>query len=405
MAHQRRTARLRARGGDSPTTLPALGRQALRARVPTVLARHRPTAIPIMHGTAPFPLPSPAGRPPLPTAQQLCQVLTAITALPAAQKLRHLVDMGLGQLPPPGEGATLARWQALAEVARHSLALAKLYEGHTDALAILGELGSHAARSGQTWAMWAAEAPGLRVQVTPFNSGDYSAELSGIKAWCSGAQGVSHALLTVWLPGEAQSQLVAVDLSHPGIRVDTGPWQAVGMADTLSADVCFDRTPATLVGKPGDYLRRPGFWHGGAGIAACWYGGTCAVADALFEATRSADPTHPAWPYRAAALGRVDRSLAGLAALLQRSAGWIDANPQADAQAVALRLRQAAEAAAQAVLEETGRALGATPFCRDAGFARAAADLPVFIRQSHGDRDDAALARAILTMEESPWDL
>ena len=65
----------------------------------------------------------------------------------------------------------------------------------------------------------------------------------------------------------------------------------------------------------------------------------------------------------------------------------------------------AAEAAAQAVLEETGRALGATPFCRDAGFARAAADLPVFIRQSHGDRDDAALARAILTMEESPWDL
>ena len=29
-------------------------------------------------------------------------------------------------------------------------------------------------------------------------------------------------------------------------------------------------------------------------------------------------------------------------------------------------------------------------------FARAAADLPVFIRQSHGDRDDAALAGAVL---------
>ncbi|MNT48015.1 hypothetical protein D3C72_1847750 [compost metagenome] len=97
--------------------------------------------------------------------------------------------------------------------------------------------------------------------------------------------------------------------------------------------------------------------------------------------------------------------LAGVAALLHGSADWIDAHPHADAMAVALRVRQAAEAGARCVQDETGRALGATPYCRDAAFARAAADLPVFIRQSHGDRDDAALARAVLAHEDYPWAL
>lgn len=361
----------------------------------------QPYLDPSMHGPAPLI----AHRPAPTTTQQLGQALPTVANLPTAQQLVRLEEIGLAQLPQPGGGRTLHRWQALALVARHSLALAKLYEGHTDALAILHELESRNPRKGEAWAMWAAEAPGRRVHAQPCSDGQRT-ELSGTKAWCSGAQGVSHALLTVWLPeDEAQSQLAAVDLSHPSIRMDTGAWQAVGMSQTLSAEVHFDKTPATLVGRPGDYLQRPGFWHGGAGIAACWYGGALAVADALYSATRQADPSHPAWPYRASALGRVDHTLTGLAALLQHSAAWIDANPQADAEAVALRARQAAEAAAHSVLEETGRALGATPFCLDAAFARAAADLPVFIRQSHGQRDDAALARAILAMQEYPWEL
>lgn len=342
-------------------------------------------------------------RPPT-TTHALAAALPGMATLPIAAQLRHLAGQGLAHLPQPGTGSTLQRWQALSRVAQHSLALAKLYEGHTDALAILHELGADRSRAGETWAMWAAEAPGQRVQVQP-QGGNRQATLSGAKAWCSGAQGVSHALLTAWLPGEDQSQLVAVDLSHPSIRMDTGTWQAVGMADTLSAEVSFDGTPAVLVGEPGDYLHRPGFWHGGAGIAACWYGGTLAVADALYRGMRGMPAEHPGHAYRAAAFGKVDRVLAGVAALLHGSADWIDAHPHADAMAVALRVRQAAEAGARCVQDETGRALGATPYCRDAAFARAAADLPVFIRQSHGDRDDAALARAVLEQEDYPWAL
>lgn len=343
-------------------------------------------------------------RPPA-TPHALAAALPGMAALPVAAQLRQLVVQGLAHLPQPGTGSTLHRWQALSRVAQHSLPLAKLYEGHTDALAILHELGAAPARAGDTWAMWAAESPGQRVQVRISQGSGAQATLSGTKAWCSGAQGVGHALLTAWLPGQDQSQLVTVDLSHPSIRMNTGAWQAVGMAETLSAEVAFDNTPATLVGEPGDYLHRPGFWQGGAGIAACWYGGTLAVADALYRGMRGASVEHPAFAHRAAAFGKVDRVLAGVAALLHGSADWIDAHPHADAMAVALRVRQAAEAAATCVLHETGRALGATPYCRDAVFARAAADLPVFIRQSHGERDDAALARAVLEQEDYPWAL
>ncbi len=66
-------------------------------------------------------------------------------------------------------------------------------------------------------------------------------------------------------------------------------------------------------------------------------------------------------------------------------------------------MRLAAEASATLALAEVGRALGATPFCRDAKFARAAADLPVFIRQSHAERDLAALGERLLDADDAPW--
>ena len=52
----------------------------------------------------------------------------------------ELVRQGLDRLPLPGQGATLQRWQALCAVAEHDLSLAKLYEGHTDALAVMAEV-------------------------------------------------------------------------------------------------------------------------------------------------------------------------------------------------------------------------------------------------------------------------
>src|SRR5471032_1151976 len=51
-----------------------------------------------------------------------------------------LATSHLGRPPLPGHGATLERWRMLAMVAAYDLSLAKLYEGHADAIAILSEL-------------------------------------------------------------------------------------------------------------------------------------------------------------------------------------------------------------------------------------------------------------------------
>lgn len=318
--------------------------------------------------------------------------------------LSELVRQGLDRLPAPGSGATLQRWQALAAVAAHDLSLVKLYEGHTDALAILQELGASPLDSpGATYGVWAAEAPAGRVRILSGSAGRLA--LHGLKAWCSGAADVSHGLLTAWPDDTATGpQLVRVAMRQPGVSCDADAWHAVGMQDSQSIDVSFEGAVAEPVGRAGDYLRRPGFWQGGAGIAACWFGGASAVAEALRGSLdRSSAARRTA--LRLASLGRIDLALQGTAAVLREAARWIDAHPRDDAQAVALRVRLSAEACCQLVLAEAGRALGAAPFCHDAHFARMAADLPVFIRQSHADADLAALGECLVAGPPSAWSL
>jgi hypothetical protein len=210
--------------------------------------------------------------------------------------------------------------------------------------------------------------------------------------------------MTAWHADGRGPQLVSVRLDQPEIQVSAGAWQAVGMAESASLDVKFGGAHASLVGQPGAYLQRPGFWQGGAGIAACWYGGAAALADTLRRAL-AGGPATGRDPFRLAALGRVDVSLHSTAALLRHAAAWIDGNPAADASAIAIRVRQAAAEAAALTLSEVGRVLGAAPFCRDGAFARRAADLPVFIRQSHGDRDFASLGERVLDASPEPWKL
>lgn len=291
----------------------------------------------------------------------------------------------------------MQRWQALAAVGEFSLSLAKLYEGHTDALAIRAELGDTAAPGG-CWGVWAAEAPQGRTTITA--GADGRMVLNGRKCWCSGAATLHYALLTAWHPDGSGPQLVRVSLDQPGVSVNADAWEAVGMAASASLDVGFKGALGDAVGKPGQYLSRAGFWQGGAGIAACWYGGAVGIAHSL----RSAAAAKPD-PFKLAALGKVELALACTAALLREAAQWIDAHPAADASRVALAARLGAEQCATEVLHEVGRALGATPFCRDAKFARAAADLPVFIRQSHAERDHVALAERSLAAGGTPWAL
>ena len=312
------------------------------------------------------------------------------------QCLQRMVEAGLDQLPLPGSGMTLQRWQQLALVAGHDLGLCKVYEGHTDALATMRELGAKPVPPGSTWGLWAAEPPNARVLLRVV---DGRSLISGRKAWCSGAGVVSHGLLTAW-DEQGGQQLVAVDMQQPGVSVSREGWEAVGMAATASVDILFEHVPCTRVGQPGDYLRRPGFWQGAIGIAACWYGAAYRLAEFLRQQCAKR-----AEPHALAHLGAAQAALFGARNTLIVCAGLLDEAPTADRQALARQTRAQIEECAEQVLRHVGRALGAGPFCKDPHFARLSADLPVYLRQSHAERDLEALGEWAAQTAGRHWPL
>lgn len=298
-------------------------------------------------------------------------------------------------LPLPGRGDTLGRWRTLARIAGQDVCVVKVLEAHHDALAILAELGAESIADSGLLAVWAAEPPDARVEFRQRAGGN--SEISGTKAWCSGADLVTGALLTAHA-GD-QRCLVYVDMRAPGIEVDPAGWDAVGMARVASGRVRFDRTPALAIGGPGDYLSRAGFWHGGAGIAACWFGAAAAIGETLRGHARVGQDT-----LAAAHLGAIDVSLEASAALLRETAAMIDANPRNPHVDAVIRVRSLVERTCTDVIDRVGRALGPAPLCTDRAHALRCADLAVFVRQSHAERDWAALGKAAAARQHT-WAL
>ncbi|WP_129657554.1 acyl-CoA dehydrogenase family protein [Rothia halotolerans] len=312
------------------------------------------------------------------------------------------------RLPLPGRGRTLRRWRTLAGWARRDLVAARLAEAHADAAAISADLGlPDLVEPGSRWGVWAAEPPSPVLRAIPAASGG-GWTLRGVKPWCSGASGSTHALVTAREAGpeegtgdgtgpeggDAGTGLFAVDLSHPGVAPVPGTWNAVGMAESDSGQVAFDDVPARRLGSHADYLDRPGFWHGGIGVAACWFGGARALAGPLLD--RALRPGAP----------ELLRSHAGAAAgelaagwsLLLRSAEHVDRHPEEAGPAAAARallVRTRVERLCDEVALRSGRALGPGPLSEDAAHARLAVDLSVYVRQSHAERDEAAVAAAL----------
>src|SRR5580693_10425057 len=102
-------------------------------------------------------------------------------------------ESGRLDLPLPGSGRTRERWARLAGLAAEDLSLARLGEGHADALAILAELGGPSPGPGSRWGVWAANPPGPNVTATRQAGGWL---LQGSKQYCSGARICTHALVT-----------------------------------------------------------------------------------------------------------------------------------------------------------------------------------------------------------------
>ncbi|KTR19384.1 acyl-CoA dehydrogenase [Curtobacterium citreum] len=292
-------------------------------------------------------------------------------------------------------GTAGAVFATLAAVAAADVATARTVEPHLDALAILAQAGVPAPADA-TFGVFAAEAPGLRVDATEAGAGVF--RLDGTKPWCSLASTLSHALVTAHVGDDRQ--LFAVDLRQPGVTVHDEAWVARGMPDVPSGPVDLVDVRAVPVGGPGWYLTRPGFAWGGIGVAACWWGGAVGLARVL----RSLAATRPDSELLQAALGATVIDLADAEDALAAAAARIDGtDDDTDRSLLAQVTRSRVRRAVDTVRERVVRTVGPAPLTADPAVAARVADLELYVLQDHADRDLARIGRKVLEHGGVAW--
>ena len=284
--------------------------------------------------------------------------------------------------------------RALATLGSADLTTARAAEPHLDAVAILAQAGCPdlavvGVDGHSTFGVFAAGGPGggLRAEDGP----DGCPRVSGTKPWSSLGATLTHALVTVGAP--ERPELHAVPLRHPGVTVEPTTWVPRGLTAIHTPTLLFDAVPSVRVAPEGWYLTRPGFSWGGIGVAAVWFGAATALAGALVGAAGRRDPDQVALLH----LGRVDLALHGCLLALRDAAARIEEGDVDGAPLLAARVRAHVAAAAEQVLATVGHALGPAPLTHDEDHARRVADLTVYVRQHHAERDVARLGSLVLT--------
>ena len=325
------------------------------------------------------------------------------------ESLTDALDLALTLADQPSD--LVDRWEALATLAAVDLGYVRAVEPHLDARGILDEL---AAASGEnrridgTWGVFAAEGGNDPLTARPVDGGW---QLSGTKPWCSlaGSGLLDSALITATIDGTSgERRLFEVSLRHAGVSAIDGAWVARGLTEIPSGPVRFDAVPAFPVGEPGWYLTRPGFAIGGIGVAACWYGGAVGIARTVFASLTTKTPSAHALAH----LGAIDELLQDARRALAEAAAIV-ANGDAtgaEGKLLAHRVRATVARTCDEIIVRAGRALGPAPLALDASHAKRVADLSLYVRQYHSERDQESLGHALLEAADpremgggAPW--
>jgi alkylation response protein AidB-like acyl-CoA dehydrogenase len=308
-------------------------------------------------------------------------------------ELRRQLQAGVLSLPDPASGHTADRHRRLTEIGRADLRVARIAEAHTDAVSILHEAGRREA-PGKLYGVWAAEDPSCDLLLVDGDGATSAYVLTGTKAFCTGATIVDRALVTVRREGIAH--LLDLDVRDARVTFDNTGWRTPAFAETLTAVATFDDLEVAaddVVGAPGWYLDRVGFWHGACGPAACWAGGAIGLVDQTIECGMRKGPD----PHRDAQLGALAGLRWQLLAVLDVAGREIDSDPCDVTAAMqrALMLRHTVERAATAIIDLAGRAMGPRPLIQDPEIVRRVGELQLYIRQHHDEHDLESVGRSL----------
>jgi hypothetical protein len=347
--------------------------------------------------------------------QAICQIAAEAAKLDRApcfprEAFFLLADAGAltATIGAVGEGRSVrAEWNLLRRVAAADASVARVLDGHLNAVERLEvaadpelrerELAAVAAGE-RLLGVWGADpGPG---EGDPARLAETGAGLvlRGTKTFCSGAGGVDAALVLVGNDDGEAPALVLLDCGAE-VEVDRSWYRAAGLRASESHRVVFHDAPVTAVlGGPGELARDPWFSRDAMRTAATWAGmADAAVAAALDElAERRASE-----PLAQLAAGRIEAAAGTVDAWLGRAAAVADAalaEPERlhlppsergrcrrSPRPTGVAMRVEIDRAAKLVLAEAAAACGSHPFVTGGRLDRARRDLETFLLQHRLD--------------------
>ena len=302
-----------------------------------------------------------------------------------------------------GEDGIVAR--RLMRIAGVNLSLARLYEGHVNALRLIRAHGTPAQHArvaamvedGAFLGVWGAD--GDRPLVREGDS------LRGAKVYTSGLGTVTHALVSVGGLDETRLALVP---AGEAARQDAAAWAMPGMRATASGRYDFDGVAARdalWIGGPGDYGREPTFVGGVWRIAAIQAGAAIGLLDAAVRRlTASGRLDAEAQMIRLAACFidafAAREAVLRAAAVAEGPAGAVD--PER-AVCLSAAVRLLTEGLGQRTIAAVEQSVGLAHFAEGSVTGRMARDLAVYMRQAARDAFLLRVGRKAFAAD-SLWD-
>ncbi|WP_131193757.1 acyl-CoA dehydrogenase [Lichenihabitans psoromatis] len=297
------------------------------------------------------------------------------------------------------------------------LSVARLYEGHVNAVALVTRFGTSgqvaafadAVAQGAMSAVWNAEGKQpLRAQRTAAGW-----HLTGSKILASGAGSITHPIVT---PTGPDGVIMVIPVLASGERADLSGWTAQGVRSTATGTVDFTGLTipfAAQIGGAGDYMRQPSFSGGAWRFCAVHLGAAERLLDLYREhlVSRSRDGDalqQQRVAHCAAALGSAAFWVEHAAARLASHSSVVDA-VDAEATVGFVNLtRIVTERACLDVLEAVHRGIGLGAFIRPHAVERVSRDLSTYLRQPVPDGAMLDAAKMVLASPRSTrqlWDL
>ena len=290
-------------------------------------------------------------------------------------------------------------FDALRALGRANLSLARLFEGHMNAVKLIALYGSQGTASnaaseiegGALLGVWGADD---LADPLGFDRREGELALTGTKRFASGLGLVGQAIVTV-ATAEGQ-QLLLVPADEPE-RCDHSAWSMGGMRATHSGRYEFSGVKVrddALVGAPRDYLREPHFEGGIWRYCAAHLGAAEALYHAMLgqltDRRRADDPSQ-------------QRRIVASAIAIESARLWLlraaeeveAAGAEGCKVTLSLLAREATEDACRLVMENVERSLGMAAHVEGSFVHRMMRDLRLFLCQATPDAKRGKAAEAL----------